>query len=249
MKKPLIGSVTGARSTIRLSLVAKLDMPARRAVPVAEPAARDVAAADRELVAAVAQGGEHARQQRLVVLQVAVHGGDAGARLAWAPSMKAEDRPRRPIRCSSRTRGSRAPIAATAARVASVEVVVDENRLPANAVQDGIQPRDEAGDVAFLVQHRDDDAQRHAAASRGERARRALRRRPGRRGWAGHAEIRGVMAGDDESASLARAHATVRTAAHSAVRTAGARRARVLQSAIAGYLLSQSSSDRYGGWP
>ena len=90
-----------------------------------------------------------------------------GARLACAPSMKAEARPRRPIRCSRRTRGSVRADGGDGGAGAVAAVVVDEDGLPGDAGEHGVEAADQAGDIACLVQHGNDDTQLRCAGAVG----------------------------------------------------------------------------------
>jgi hypothetical protein len=76
MKKPLIGSLSWARTTMALSRVAKRLIHYAFLVPGSGAAAFHVTAADHHVDVARAEQLEHARQQPLVVLHVGVHDGD-----------------------------------------------------------------------------------------------------------------------------------------------------------------------------
>ena len=122
MKNPLIGSVTSARSTSRLSACRQVRHARAGPVPLAEAAAGNVAAADDDV---------RLRRSAAPPACAAAAPRRAAGRRPWrrrrargctrTPSMNAEARPRRPRRCSRRTRLSVRPIAATASRVPSVE--------------------------------------------------------------------------------------------------------------------------------
>ena len=71
MKNPLIGSVRSPGTTSRLSRTAGRLMRAPR-VPIADVAARRVAAAHHDVGVASLQGVEHLRQEPLVVLHVGI---------------------------------------------------------------------------------------------------------------------------------------------------------------------------------
>ncbi len=74
-------------------------------------AAGDVAAADHEIAIAAVQTLGLGWEQGFVVLRVGVHHPMSGVAEASAPSMRAVERPRRPMRCRQRARRSNLPIA------------------------------------------------------------------------------------------------------------------------------------------
>ena len=82
MKKPLMGSVTFARSTRRAQPGGKVGHAGAGRIPLPGAAAAHVAAADHDIGAAGAEDLEHLGQQRLVVLEVPVHGGHVGGQAA-----------------------------------------------------------------------------------------------------------------------------------------------------------------------
>ena len=137
MKNPLIGSVTGTRKTGRASNVAKLLMPTRVAAKspmpppstwrdpttMSTPPARNSASIFGSTVSSCC------RSPSMAAMWL--------ARLACAPSMNAEARPRRPMRCNRRTRGSAEAAAWIAARVPSVEsssTKITSQAMPASAL-------------------------------------------------------------------------------------------------------------------
>ncbi len=121
-KKPLIGSAMSARRISRLTRVARSLTARPRTAPGADAAAGHVAAGDDDVDRLVAHGGEHRRQQRLVVLQIGIHDReDRAPRSPARPRCTRSPSPRRPMRCTQRTRVSTCAIARTAAAVPSAE--------------------------------------------------------------------------------------------------------------------------------
>lgn len=158
MKKPLMGSVTSARSTARPMRVASPDRLARRLSHAPSPPASDVAAADHDIQRLGPQGVQHAGQQGLVVLQVAVQGGDVGGKAA----LRAFDERRRqaaPGRAMDQADAAVLPAQGHNRGACAVGgTVIDEYGLPRQTVQREAQAVHEGRDVVALVQDGDDDA-------------------------------------------------------------------------------------------
>jgi hypothetical protein len=159
MKKPLMGSFSSAGTTARLTRVAKRLIDARVPSPVADAAARDVAAAHRDVDVAAPERGQHRRQDRFVVLQVGVHHRDvrrrageraldAGRRQAASPD--ALDDPHARVALADPTHGLGGPVG---------RVVVDVDHFPRDAREGDVEPAHELGDVVRLVERGHDDRQ------------------------------------------------------------------------------------------
>ena len=135
MKNPLIGSDSGVRSTGFASSVAKLLIPTRAAAnsPMPPPSTcrlpTTISVLPSRSTASIFGSSVSSCCKSPSIAAMFV------ARLACAPSMNAEARPRRPIRCSSRTRACPAAAARTASRVPSREsssTKITSHSTPAN---------------------------------------------------------------------------------------------------------------------
>ena len=150
-----------------------------RRAPGADGAVLDVATADDDVELAVGHQLDHARQQRLVVLVVGVDDGEERCRRG-EHAFEAGRRQAAPADALDAAH-PRVGLGHGAQRDAGVvgRVVVDEDELPVDAGQglgDGLL---QGGDVAGLVEGRDDDGElRHGVADR-----QLAMGAPDRRGW------------------------------------------------------------------
>ena len=172
MKKPLMGSERLVPSSFLREARRGMAVGAARAAQPFALRAVDVAAADDEIGFVVRQTLQHARQERFVMLQIAVDHGDirrarrenafetgAGQTAATEAAQAAHAR----ILGRDGFRHGRSPVR---------RVIVDDDRFPRNAVERTLEPRNELRDVLGFVEGRNDDRKngRHGRREHGRAA-------------------------------------------------------------------------------
>jgi hypothetical protein len=141
-------------------------------VPIADVAARRVAAAHHDVGIAPLQGVEHLRQEPLVMLHVGIHHRevvrrgrehalDAGGREAAAPD---------PPKTADAAVGLR--VLAHQIGRAVGRIVIDEDDLPRTAAEAVCQAPDQLRDIASFIERRHDDRQFRAGTQRRRHPRR-----------------------------------------------------------------------------